>query len=135
MKDNKIKELSKYRLSDAKEKLKSAEILFEKSQYKDSVSRSYYAMFSGARALLALRELNNSKHSGIISLFNQHFVKNGIVNKSCGRILLDAKEIREEGDYGDFYVIRKEEAETQLKNAKKFMKEIENVLKVKWKIF
>lgn len=41
-------ELSKYRLELSKEKLESARILFESEKYKDSVSRSYYAMFSAA---------------------------------------------------------------------------------------
>lgn len=125
---NKGKDLSKYRLEDSKEKLKSAEILLEKGQYKDSISRSYYAMFSAARALLALKEVNSSKHSGVISLFNQHFVKTNIVRKNCGRMLLDAKELREESDYGDFYIVTQEDAKTQLENAKFLFKEIERIL-------
>lgn len=62
------KTLSKYRLEDSKEKLESAKILLKSKKYKDSVSRSYYAMLSVARALLATRGLGSSKHSGVISL-------------------------------------------------------------------
>jgi len=31
-------------------------------------------MFTSARAILALRELDSSKHSGVIALFSQHIV-------------------------------------------------------------
>ena len=64
-------DLANYRLADAKEKLMSARILLQEKHLKDSLSRSYYAMFSAVRALLALKEVDSSKHSGVISLFNQ----------------------------------------------------------------
>ena len=72
--DESIKALISYRLESAREKLSAAEDLLEKRHYKDSVSRSYYAIFTAARALLATKRLDSSKHSGVIALFNQHFV-------------------------------------------------------------
>ena len=122
-------ELFRYRLENAKEKLISAKLLYENKQYKDSISRSYYAMFSAARALLAIKEMDSSKHSGVISLFNQYFVKMGVVNKKMGRILAEAKEMREDSDYEDFVVVSKEETEKQIKDAEDFIREIEEVLK------
>ena len=124
-------ELSKYRLENAKEKLVSAKLLHENNQYKDSISRSYYAMFSAARALLSTKGADSSKHSGIISLFNQFFVKTGIVDKRMGRILAEAKEMREDSDYEDFVVVSNEEVEKQIKDAEVFIEEIEEVLKKK----
>jgi uncharacterized protein (UPF0332 family) len=124
-------ELSIYRLENAKEKLVSAKLLHENNQYKDSISRSYYAMFSAARALLATKRADSSKHSGILSLFNQLFVKTGIVNRRMGRILAEAKEMREDSDYEDFVIVSNEEVEKQIKDAEVFIKEIEEVLKKK----
>ncbi len=46
-------ELIRYRLNMAYEKAASAKLLLDHGQYKDSVSRSYYAIFSALRALLA----------------------------------------------------------------------------------
>ncbi len=46
-------DLVKHRLSTAAEKLKSARILLEGGQFKDSIGRSYYAIFSALRAVLA----------------------------------------------------------------------------------
>lgn len=43
------RELIEYRLAVAKEKIHSAKILLDDGSYKDSVGRSYYAMFSAVR--------------------------------------------------------------------------------------
>ena len=120
--------LAKYRLVDSKEKLDSARILFDSKKFKDSVSRSYYAMFTAARALLATRGLDSVKHSGVVTLFNQHFVKEGIVGKICGRNLAGAKDSREESDYGDFVIVSSEDAESQLERAGNFVKEITEII-------
>ncbi|MEW6102722.1 MAG: HEPN domain-containing protein [bacterium] len=118
-------ELTKYRLESAKEKLASAKLLYENGQYRDSISRSYYAMLSAAKALLSTKKLDSSKHSGVISLFNQHFVKTGALNKEAGKKLASAKEIREDSDYEDFVVVSKEEAERQIIDAENFIQGIE----------
>ena len=47
-------ELMKYRLEMAEERLKSSKILLDAGSYKDSIGRSYYAMFTAVRALLAI---------------------------------------------------------------------------------
>lgn len=53
MPDNR-KELMKYRLEMAEERLHSSKVLLEAGSYKDSIGRSYYAMFTAVRALLAM---------------------------------------------------------------------------------
>lgn len=47
-------ELMNYRMEMAKERLDSAHILLEHHNFKDSIGRSYYAMFTAVRAILAL---------------------------------------------------------------------------------
>lgn len=47
-------ELMKYRLEMAEERLKFSKILLDAGSYKDSIGRSYYAMFTAVRALLAI---------------------------------------------------------------------------------
>src|SRR3972149_5241413 len=112
--------LVSYRLESATEKLKSAIDLLENGDYKDSVNRSYYAIFTAARALLATRQLDSAKHSGVIALFNQHFVKPGTVSKEASKLIEKAKLYREQADYGDFFVVSKEEADVQIQSARKF---------------
>lgn len=101
-------ELAQYRLQKAYDHLKSAEILLDTGMYNDSLGRSYYAMFNATRSLLALKQLDSKKHSGVISLFNQHFVKTGIIDRTAGRDLNKARVRRESSDYADFYLVSKE---------------------------
>jgi len=121
-------DLVKYRLQNSKEKLGSAKLLFENDKFKDSISRSYYAMYTAARALLATKHLDSSKHSGVISLFNQHFVKTGVVARDLGRILMKGKDLRQDGDYKDFVETSMKEAQDQYSDAKKFIDQIEDTL-------
>jgi len=122
-------DLTTYRLEKAQTKLAAAKLLLDEKLYEDSLSRSYYAMFTAARALLATAKMDSSKHSGVISLFNQHFVKTGIVEKQSGRMLMDAKDSREKSDYGDHVAIEEDDAKNQYEQAKKFVEHIEAVIK------
>ena len=77
MPDNR-EELKVYRLEMAKERLHSSKILLEAGSYKDSIGRSYYAMFTAVRALLAVEGQDFSKHAGVIAYFQElfnHFYK------------------------------------------------------------
>lgn len=120
--------LAKYRMDKAKEILIEAEDALKQKHFGMSVNRSYYAMFTSARALLALKELDSSKHSGVISLFNQHLVKTGIFPERISKFLPKAKDMREDADYGDFVKITEEDAKNQIDNAEKFVEEAERTL-------
>ena len=76
MPDNR-EELKVYRLEMAKERLHSSKILLEAGSYKDSIGRSYYAMFTAVRALLAVEGQDFSKHAGVIAYFQKEYVKTG----------------------------------------------------------
>ena len=78
--ENRI-ELMKYRIESAKARLRAAKVLFEAEEYKDSINRSYYAMFSAVRGLLALDAKDFSKHSGVISYFQKEYIKTGKIDK------------------------------------------------------
>jgi len=72
------KALADYRIERAKEILVEAKDTLTQSHYKLSVNRSYYAMFTAVKALLALKEKDSSKHSGVISLFSRYIIKNNL---------------------------------------------------------
>ena len=55
-------------------------------------------------------------------------VKTGTVPKVASKWLERAKLYREQADYGDFYIVSPEEAETQVKSAREFIEEIENAI-------
>lgn len=122
------KDLAQYRYKMAVEKLEAAKLLKEKKFYKDSISRSYYAIFTAARALLAIEKKDSAKHSGIISLFNRYFVKTELIDKNYSKILAKAKIYRERGDYGDFSIVSSAEVDEQIENAEEFLKEIKKYI-------
>ncbi len=95
-------ELVSYRLQRARETLADARILADASRWNPCVNRLYYACFYAVSALLVQEGLSSSKHTGLRSLFNRHFVKTNKVPKEKARIFNDLFERRQEGDYMDF---------------------------------
>ncbi len=110
-------ELMTYRLNNAKEKLHSSKLLFDSKEYKDSINRSYYGIFSAIRAILALDCIDYSKHAGVISYFQKEYVKTGIFDKKYSKYVSNAFQIRNNCDYTDFFLVSKEDAEEQLCHA------------------
>jgi len=124
MLDKKIKYLSDYRLEKSKNLLKQAEILLENNMYDGSVNRSYYSVFNAIRSVLALVKLDSAKHTGVLSFFDKYFVNTNIFEKRFSKIAHSAFDVRQDNDYEDFYKPTKKEAESQLNDAKDFIKEI-----------
>jgi uncharacterized protein (UPF0332 family) len=58
-----LEKLAHHRLGRAKEAFAEGEHLLTKSAFMDAVNRFYYAAFYAARSLLALRELDSSRHN------------------------------------------------------------------------
>jgi uncharacterized protein (UPF0332 family) len=122
-KDN-IVALSKYRIEKAEQDLLAAKKLLKENLYKQSINRSYYAMFHITRALLSLKKLDSSKHSGIMSLFNQNFVATKIIEKEYFKMLVSAEKIRNKSDYDDFFIASKEQSNNQIFSAQKFLERL-----------
>ena len=120
--------LAMYRMQKAKEILIEAKDNLNQKHYGLSVNRSYYAMFAAARAILALKEIDSSKHSGVIALFNQHIVKAQLFPKETSTFLPKAKDIREDADYGDFVEITEEDAQTHIRRAMRFVEDAEKTI-------
>lgn len=96
------KDLVLYRIEKAQGALKDANILAESERWNTSVNRLYYSCFYAVSALLIQDGLSSSKHTGIRSLFNKHYVKICKVPKELGRIYKALFERRQESDYIDF---------------------------------
>ena len=124
-----IRKLSKERLSKAQVALKEGLVLFEKGFYRGAINRFYYAAFYAARALLATKGLDSSKHSGVISLFHEHFVKTKLLDPEKAKALSRSFEKRQDSDYEDFAPVTKEEAQRVRKEVEAFVSECEKVLR------
>lgn len=84
-------------------------------------------MFYTGMALLASKALGTSKHSGVISMFGQHFVKTGIFSSEAGRHLRQAFELRQECDYESFVEPTSDQAQEIISKAGEFISEAERV--------
>lgn len=116
--------LVNYRLDNAKEKLESAKLLLDGGKYRDSIGRSYYAIFTAVRAVLANDKVDFSKHSGVIAYFQKEYIKTGKFDVKYSRYLQTAFQIRNSCDYDDFFIASKQDAEEQYSRAMEFYKEI-----------
>ncbi len=123
------RELVQYRLNATTERLRSAQVLLNDGFYKDSISRSYYAMFTAIRALLATEGQDFSKHSGVISYFQREYVKTGKFDKKYSKYVSKAFQIRNNTDYADFFIVSKVDAEEQLNRALELCQAIEKFIR------
>lgn len=121
-------DLVKYRLESAEERLESAKILLDAGQWKDSIGRSYYAIFTAVRAVLAKDEVDFSKHAGVISYFQREYIKTGIFDKKYSSILQNAFQIRNNCDYNDFFIVSRADAQDQYEQAKDMLTAIKAFL-------
>lgn len=118
----------KYRLEMAKERLHSSKILLDDGCYKDSIGRSYYAMFTSVRALLAMEGQDFSKHAGVIAYFQKEFIKTGKFDKKYSKYISQAFQIRNNTDYADFFIVSVQDAKEQYEKASEFLEVIAKYL-------
>ena len=78
-------------------------------------------MFYIAEALLLTKDVSYSKHSGVLSGFWEHFVKNGTFSRELHKSFHQAFDERNVGDYGYDIVVPKAKARKLLENAHSFL--------------
>jgi uncharacterized protein len=112
-----------YRLGQADEALRAASILLREDSLRASVNRSYYAMFYAVPALLATRKEETSKHSGVIALFDRLYVHTNVFPQDFSKWFRRAFDLRTRSDYGTKLAISRDETESQLEHAFRFVAE------------
>lgn len=120
--------LSRVRLDAAKERIRFAGEIIKIGDYKTVANRSYYAVLSAMRAVLALDGFDSKKHSGVIAQFRKEYLKTDVLPRELSVFIDELVEIRQGSDYDDFYIVTKAEVEEQLKNAVIFVNEVEKYL-------
>jgi uncharacterized protein (UPF0332 family) len=128
LKPEQVRDLLRYRIAQANETLREAEILLNETALRGAVNRSYYAMFYALLALLATKQLGTSRHSGAIRLFDREFVKTGLLPKELSRSLRVAFNRRQTHDYSELAEVDPQTAEETLTSAKTFVTAIESYL-------
>lgn len=123
-----VRALARHRFARAREAFTEGEHLLAKGASMGAVNRFYYAAFHAARALLATRGVDSPRHSGVISLFQQHFVKSGLVEAEGAKALPRSFEKRQDVDYGDFATVSADEAARTRDEVRAFVEECGRVL-------
>lgn len=122
-----IEKLVEYRLNQARETLSAARDLVKTGHLRDAVNRAYYSLFYASLGLLASRMLGTSKHTGVLSLFGQHFVKSGEFSPVAARYLREAFDLRQKCDYREFIQIEPAQVEELIQHAELFLSEAEQL--------
>jgi uncharacterized protein (UPF0332 family) len=126
-----LKAILKYRLQQADESIKEAEILLNSGgSFRSVINRSFYAMFYSALALISQKGTGTSKHSGVLSIFDREYVKTNVFPKEMSKLFHQAFFLRQECDYSEFSLITKEETVEIMNGAKEFIKKIKANLKL-----
>lgn len=127
--DEKKNLLALHRLKQTEESLEEARYLLEGGKSLRSVAnRIYYGMFYAVLALLIYEPYSSSKHSGVLSYFNKRFVKGGLFSESMGRALNEAFELRQRGDYREYFELTGNQVEPLLDKAAEFVGSIRTYL-------
>ena len=124
-------DLSRYRLSLAKETLTNAKLCLDNQFYRDCINRSYYVAFYAVKAVLAIENVDFKRHKDAIAYFNKTYVATEIFPKELGKRLGRMKMMREESDYSDFFIASLEDAIKQYDAAEYIVDSVEQYLKRK----
>lgn len=87
-------------------------------------------MFYAVLALLVYEPFSSSKHSGILSYFNMHFIKEGNFSKDVWRSINKTFELRQRGDYREYVNLSYEQVGSFIGETEIFIKARKDYLKV-----
>jgi uncharacterized protein (UPF0332 family) len=123
------RELVRYRMERALETLQEARLMMERGHLHGAANRIYHACFYAVVALLLTRDLSSPKHSGVMALFNRHFIKEGVLPVDMGKFYSRVFDRRLEGDYGEVVELHEEDIRADLAEAEGFVARIESMLR------
>lgn len=121
-------DLIRYKLSRAEETLAEARVMLQTGHPYGAANRIYYACFYAVTALLLTRNLSSSKHSGVIALFNRHFVKPGLISTDMGKFYSRMFDSRLESDYADWIEVEEQGIKDELVHAEVFVNMINDLI-------
>jgi len=118
----------RYRLQRAREALEDARVLANASRWSACVNRLYYACFYAVSALLLQDGLSSTKHTGVRSLFNHHFVKTDKVSRVLAQVFNDLFARRQESDYLDFVQLEADQVQPWIAGAEQLVEHVASLL-------
>ena len=119
----------KYRLERAWKTFEDAESLATLKSWNSSMNRLYYACFYAVLALFIKHKINSHTHSGAKTQLSLHFVKTGKLDKNSGMLYGDLFDLRQKGDYGDFFDFDEQHVTSMIPKVEGFLKKIESLIR------
>jgi uncharacterized protein (UPF0332 family) len=121
-------DLANYRLEQAAECLRDAELTMNAGSFKNAANRSYYSIFNSIKAVLALDEFDSKNHGTIIGKFREKYIKSGIFPAKYSDAISSAFQVRNNSDYQPFYIVSKKIVSAQVENAREFLTAVRNYI-------
>lgn len=100
-----------------KSQLISSKMLFEGEQYRDSLTMSYYAMYSFALVLLLKKDISPKTHEGTLRQLAKEYVKTRLLSKESYDFLYNGRETRNDSSYDYSKIFTEEDAENLILEA------------------
>lgn len=120
----------KYRIEKARKTFEDAKSLAGIKSWNSSMNRLYYSCFYSVLALFAKHNINSRTHSGAKTQLSLHFVKTGKLDKQWGLLYGDLFDLRQRGDYGDFFDFEEKDIIQIIPRVEEFLSNIENLIKI-----
>jgi hypothetical protein len=123
----------KYRLQQAEESVKDAEILYDGGgSLRGVVNLSYYSIFCSALSLALLKGQGNSvqanPHAEVLAIFDREYIETGVFPKEMSEIYHRAYDLRIECDYQALGSISEAEIVEIMSGAKEFLNRVKPYL-------
>ena len=118
----------KANLERADAALQAAQVLLDNQLLDDAASRTYYAAFYAASALLLSKDLSFNSHTGVLRAISLNFIKNGQLEQRFGKALNWLASLRQLGDYGETNHVTQTSAEQAVIIATEFVAQIKLLL-------
>lgn len=120
--DEERKAIVEYRFEKSEKALQEAEDLSRLHYWSLTAQRLYYAAYYVASAKLIEKGFAAKSHAGVINLMNLYFVKNGTLPKEQAHTYMRLFEMRQSGDYDDYFEHTEEDVLPYMEKTKTLIK-------------
>lgn len=125
------KALIAYRLQKAYTSLTEARDNAQLGHWNLTASRLYYSVYYAATALLADRGIVTHTHAGLIRVIGMEFVSKGVLTREEGRLLSRLFDMRQTGDYDDFFEWTEEDVAPLFDKTLSLIQRLEHLIETK----
>lgn len=113
----------------AQEELAAGDQLIAAGLYRIALTRSYFAAFHAARAVLYAQGYDPRTHQGVLTLFNQHLVRPQHFEPGAARVLARLQKYREQADYGESFIVDLKGAQEEATVSRQFVEYSEQFIR------